>query len=178
MVAEALRSRPVLAGIAKVVQSSAQRHIAEGAGREGQFKPLKLLFGRWQDKKGVWHEQAGYRNGGQPLRDTGNLMRSLRGHAAATDGGMEITITGAQYGAYQERGFTTKGPNLIPLTRKGVRSIGAGNAFLKAKKGKDYIIARNGVTVPARPYLMPTKDDMKELGLSIVAGLRIALKGK
>ena len=39
-------------------------------------------------------------------------------------------------------------------------------------------MAWKGVTVPARPFILPTRDDLRTLGVSIYLGLKILLKGK
>jgi phage gpG-like protein len=178
IVAAALTKRPVMAGLEKVIQASVQRHIATSEGREGRLKPIKNLFGVWKDSRGVKHVQAGYRNNGQPLRDTGNLMRSIRARIVATGGGMQISVRGAGYGKPHEKGFATKGPVWIPLTKKGKRNIAQGSAYLKSKHGRDYIVAKTGTVTPARPYLLPTPNDMKDFGRSMAAGLAIVLKGR
>lgn len=122
-----------------------------------------------------------YRDGGQPLRDTGNLVRSLGARTArigATK--LEITLTGPKYAIFQELGFTTSGPNYIPLTRKGVRSHATGQNPAKEGlvKGKDFLMSWGGVTVPARPFLVPTDQEWAGIGRTIRLGLARALKGR
>lgn len=199
-IVKALKSSAVRSGIAAVIQSTVQEHISASRGRKGRLKPLKPLFGKWKDKKGVEHVQAGYRNGGQPLRDTGRLQRSIRAKVMVTEEGMQAVIVGEPYGKGHESGFQTKGPNYIPLTQAGRRGDVArykaylARAIRKAERledkqdyvprpfkglvrGKDYFIAWNGVKVPARPYMQPTREDMRKIGKSIVLGLRAALGG-
>lgn len=181
-VARAIMSPAVRHGLAAVIQSQVQRHIAQGEGREGRFKPLRPLFGVWKDKKGNEKIQAGYRNNGQPLRDTGRLMRSIRAKVVNVDGGMKVVIRGEAYGAPHERGFRRPGPVLIPLTRKGARSVKDGMVNLSSGSelipGKDYIVAKKGTTTPARPYLLPTRADMTEFGRSLFLGLKLTLGGR
>ena len=122
-----------------------------------------------------------YRAGGQPLRDTGNLMRNIG--ARATKIGptkIEVVLTGPIYGIYHERGFSTSGPNYIPMSLKGKRKHSTGNDPAKEglQFGKDYIMAWGGVTVPARPFLVPTSKEWSDIGRTIRLGLARVLKGR
>ena len=178
-IVQALKSSAVRSGIASEIQSTVQEHISASRGRKGRLKPLKPLFGRWKDGKGNEHIQPSYRNGGQPLRDTGRLQRSIRAKVLETEGGMEAVILGEPYGKKHEVGFTNQPPNYIPLTQKGARAIRSGTALVpgKLRRGKDYIIVDHPTVVPARPYMQPTREDMRKIGKSIVLGLRAALGG-
>jgi len=121
---------------------------------------------------------SSYRNGGQPLRDTGSLARSLGATCSGFGNSrLKIRMRGNKYGAYQDRGFTTRGPNYIPLSRKGARDHGTGqNPNAEGLlKGKDYLMAWKGVTVPARPFILPTREDMIDFGRSVYLGLRQVL---
>jgi phage gpG-like protein len=124
---------------------------------------------------------SSYRSGGQPLRDTGNLLRSLGARVRRIGPNrMEVILTGPQYGIFHELGFTTSGPNYIPLTRKGARQHSTGNDPRKEGlvPGKDYMMAWGGVTVPARPFLVPTAKEWGDVGRTIRLGLAKVLKGK
>jgi phage gpG-like protein len=124
---------------------------------------------------------ASYRNGGQPLRDTGNLQRSLSAKSSLDGPGrIGITIAGALYGLFHEQGFSTSGPNFIPLTRKGKRThaTGANPRSEGLLPGRDYIMARKGVTVPKRPFLVPTNAEWADIGRTIRLGLAKVLKGR
>lgn len=125
-------------------------------------------------------EQEGYRNGGHPLRDTSAMYRSLGASGSSQGGVMKIKMQGMRYGLYQDRGIKTRGPNYIPLTKKGKRGHGTGNNPDKEglTRGKDYMMAWRGVTVPARPFILPTSDDLKTMGRSIYMSLKALLKGK
>jgi phage gpG-like protein len=128
--------------------------------------------------------QTSYRAGGQPLRDTGDLYRSLGAGASATASQIKLTMQGNRYGLYHDRGFTTKGPiHFIPLTKKGRRghATGADPSSEGLVRGKDYLTIGSkkkpkGVTVPARPFILPLKADVLDLGRSIYLGLRSILK--
>lgn len=179
-IAKALQQPAVADGIGSIVKASMQRHIEEGKGREGTFDPIKPLFGTFKDRKGAEQVQPGYRNGGQPLRDTGHLMRSLNATATTGADGITVSVRGAGYGAYQNAGFSTTGPNFIPLTRKGARNYAGGTALVpgRLQQGKDYIMAWQGVTVPARNFVEPTPEDFHVIGNSIFTGLKLTLGGK
>ena len=118
--------------------------------------------------------QTSYRAGGQPLRDTGNLLREMGATATYRGGKIRIRMLGPKYALYQDRGFRTSGPNYIPLTKKGKRGHGTGNNPTQEglTRGKDFTMAWKGVTVPARPFILPTKDDVLDMGRSIFRGLK------
>jgi phage gpG-like protein len=120
-----------------------------------------------------------YRNGGQPLRNTGKMERSLNAKGSSSGSGMTITLRGVKYALFQDRGFTTSKPNYIPISPKGVRGHGTGMNPRKEglRKGKDYMMAWGGVTVPARPFLLPTKREIQDIGRSIAMSLKNILKG-
>ena len=122
-----------------------------------------------------------YRAGGQPLRDTGNLQRSITARAAkVAPTRLQVTLAGALYGIFHERGFSTEGPNFIPLTRKGKRNHATGRNPNKEGlvRGKDFTMAWNGVTVPKRPFLVPTNTEWSAIGRTIRLGLARVLKGR
>jgi len=122
-----------------------------------------------------------YRNGGQPLRDTGNLLRSIGAKAEQVGPSrLSVTMSGAIYGIYHEKGFSTDGPNFIPLTRKGKRTHATGaNPYSEGlTPGKDFTMAWSGVDVPARPFLVPTNTEFVSIGKTIKIGLAKILKGK
>lgn len=122
-----------------------------------------------------------YRNGGQPLRDTGNLQRSITARAALVGPTrVEVTLAGALYGIFHELGFSTDGPNFIPLTRKGKREHATGrNPNAEGlTRGKDFVMAWKGVEVQKRPFLVPTNTEWAEIGRTIRLGLARVLKGR
>lgn len=123
-------------------------------------------------------EQAGYRNGGQPLRNTGSLLNSVNAVTKSGRNGLRITMRGNGYGRFQDAGFVTSGPNYIPLTKNAARkrdSKSARSAGLMS--GSDFLRAKRGVRVPARPFILPTRNDLTALGKNIHLGLRAILKG-
>jgi len=168
------------------------------------YQPLKPLFGRkWMksrpkagftrsrtvsyiDKKGKTRrrteymiEVPGYRNGGQPLRDTGRLASSVNARSDRRASGLRIVLRGLKYGLFQDMGFRTAGPNYIPLTKRGSRYDSSKRAAAAGMvSGQDYTRAKKGVTVPGRPFLLPTRNDKHDIGVSIKLGLESILKGK
>ena len=122
-----------------------------------------------------------YRAGGQPLRDTGNLVRNIGARAEyAGETKVEIILTGPLYAIFHELGFETSGPNYIPMSKKGKRQHATGNNpdSEGLTEGKDYIMAWNGVEVPARPFLVPTTKEWSDIGRTIRLGLKKILKGR
>lgn len=125
-------------------------------------------------------EGESYRAGGKPLRDTGQMMREMGAKASLRGKGIEITMYGPLHAIFHELGFKTSGPNFIPLTKKGKRSHATGNnpENKGLVRGKDFIMAWNGVEVPKRPFMVPTNDEWVEIGKSIRMGLARILKGR
>lgn len=174
-VRKALRDPQVVQGIATVASAWMQDHIDENKGRGAggvtvPHKPLKTVSSLFQ---------TSYRAGGQPLRNTGKLQRSLSATGTSSGNNLRLTLRGMRYGLYQDRGFKTKGPNYIPLTRKGARQHGTGNNpnAEGLKRGKDFLMAWKGVTVPSRPFILPTREDLRSFGKSVYLGLKAVLKG-
>jgi hypothetical protein len=206
----ALENPRIVQGIAALATAWMNEHIESNFGRGGNglpvpHVPLKTVKGKsWRtskpkdgsalatrkvviEKDGKPHtrtmyliENTSYRSGGQPLVDTGKLIGSLGADGARVGKGISITMKGRKYGLYQDRGFTTKKPNFIPLSMKGKRGHATGRNPNKEglEKGKDFIMAWRGVTVPSRPFIMPTRDDLRRLGTDIYFGLKSILKGK
>lgn len=178
---------------------------ATGGGPDGMpYKPLKPLFGRkWvrsMPKAGFTRsrtvtyttpggktrqrteymiETPGYRNGGQPLRDTGRLANSVNARGDRQSAGLRIVLRGLKYGLFQDMGFRTAGPNYIPLTKRGARYDSRKQASAAGMiPGQDFTGRKKGVTVPGRPFLLPTRNDKRDIGVSIKLGLESILKGK
>ena len=178
---------------------------ASGAGPDGvAHRPLKPLFGRkWvrsmpkggftrsrtvtyttpggkvKQRTEYMIETPGYRNGGQPLRDTGRLANSVNARGDRQTNGIRLVLRGLKYGLFQDMGFQTAGPNYIPLTKKGARYDSGKKARAAGMvPGQDFTGRKKGVTVPARPFLLPTRNDRRDIGVSIKLGLESILKGK
>lgn len=115
-----------------------------------------------------------YRRGGKPLRDTGALEASITYAVRPTDeGGVAVVVgTPLAYGRYQQDGFTTKGPNFIPLTRKALKKP-RGAAPKGLIRGVDYVMAGK-VTVPPRPFVRLTAANREEVMAEAAAALNAA----
>ncbi len=153
---------------AAFLKEAAQRVTAEqlrqvnqafvSGGQPGlKWPPIKPMVGTAKTKGGREKSYESYRNGGQPLRNTGALKQSFETNVVKNSS-MDIDCVVSSplaYAAYQQYGFTTAGPNFIPLNRKAARSHvkGANPKLEGLVQGKDYIMAWNGVTVPARPIV-------------------------
>jgi hypothetical protein len=206
-VRNALKDPSILAGISQIATEWMSEHISGnyGRGKSGQMvshEPLKTVTGKfWTARKprsGAEGQrvqqilvngktryrreylvsQTSFRAGGQPLRDTGALAGSLGATAVLNGSQIRLRMLGNKYGLYQDRGFTTRGPNYIPLTKKGRRQHGTGqNPNTEGlERGRDFLMAWRGVKVPARPFIMPTRDDLRSFGKSLYLGLRAILK--
>jgi hypothetical protein len=125
-------------------------------------------------------ESVSYREGGKPLLDTGQMLRDMGANSHTRGKDIQITIRGPLHAIFHESGFKTKGPNFIPLTRNAKRKHATGNNPAKEGllQGKDYIMAWRGVTVPKRPFMVPTNNEWVEIGKSIRMGLARILKGR
>ena len=79
--------------------------------------------------------------------------------------GIEIRAGSPQISArYHQEGFTTRGPNYIPLTNKAKRKPpGADPELFDLVQGHDYVMAWQGVTIPARPMVRFTRDNLREI---------------
>ena len=95
-----------------------------------------------------------YRSGGKPLSDTGELAASFQRPAVSIQGNV-LTVTmlsSADYARWHQDGYSTDGPNYIPITYKGKTQHVAGADPKKEGliQGVDYVMAWNGVDVPQR----------------------------
>jgi phage gpG-like protein len=143
---------PLWADSAKILirtKKGRKRSRKKGGGRVGE----------------VYEMQSHYRKGGKPLMDTMQLFSSMSSRTERMYNGLRIFLRLPLYGIYQHYGFTTKGPNFIPFTRGAVRRQKS------ALKRGEYVYAKNGVTVPARPILAMPSERRKE----IVRGIAWAL---
>lgn len=123
-------------------------------------KPIRVKMGKKKTKM-VEH----YRKGGTPLRDTGNLFNSLSSAQVAIADGLRLILRAPLYGIFQHHGFTTSGPNFIPFTRGAVRKD------QRALARREFVIAKHGVTVPARPILAMPLTAKREIARTIARAL-------
>lgn len=106
--------------------------------------------------KPLWADNVDghYRQGGKPLQDTGELAASFQRPEVSIQGNV-LTVTmvsSVDYARWHQDGFSTDGPNYIPLTIKGKTQHvkGADPKTEGLVEGEDYIMAWNGVDVPQR----------------------------
>jgi len=133
--------------IEQVVVNAVRSNIDRQSGANGPWKPRKPLYQRWWSN-GRLNERPSPFNNLPLLKRTKALYRSIRARVRRAGSGWEIVVSGEDYGIYQDKGFSTAGPNFVPLTPKGAKGGG--------KSGKDFFIAKNGVTVPSRSFIQPT----------------------
>ncbi len=152
-----------------------KKNITKGVTGEGAMKPLKDITGGTRKRgKRAGEKYQSYRNGGKPLRNTGESLNDISGTTIPLGGAVEITVRGPIHMMWQHHGFKTQGPNFIPLTRKAARThrTGANPVAEGLKPGKDYIMAWSGVDVPARPWMTPTKENLEDLGDLVAKAIR------
>lgn len=151
----------------------------KGARTIGKRTDIVVVNGKARRKTMYKVEFSSYRIGGHPLRDTGEMYRSLSAKGRYANNRITVTLNGLQHALYQDRGFQTKGPNYLPITMAGRRghSTGANPATEGLERGRDFVMRWKGVKVPARPFLLPLREDVRTLGRSIYLGLRAVLKG-
>lgn len=103
------RLKTVGPALAQVLVAQAKRRISAGGDSTHRYPDL-------------WGHPGSYRAGGQPLRNTGQLMNGLHGDSSETATGVSVRLVSAHLHAqYHQSGFSTSGPNFIPLNRKAVR---------------------------------------------------------
>lgn len=152
-----------------LVKQARQRIRTRGADVGGYARlwadtaKIKVWKGRGKNRKQV--DLPHYRSGGTPLADTGNLVRSLNGTFQYIPNGFRLSLRGPLYAVFQHYGFKTSGPNLIPFTRAAARKDPA------ALKKHQFMYAKNGVTVPARPIFAMPKAAKTEVARAIARAL-------
>ena len=150
------------ANVARILVKQAQVRIKGRGADIGGYAAL------WADtatikvkRRGKMVEMDHYRKGGTPLYDTGELFRGLDAEQSAIPGGVMLTLKGSLIAAFQQAGFKTSGPNVIPFTRAGVRG----------QRGQPRWYAKNGVTVPARPIMAMPATAQREVARTIARAL-------
>jgi hypothetical protein len=158
------------ANVALVLVKQAKQRIRTRGADVGGYARLwadtaiiKVWKGRGKNRKQV--DLPHYRAGGVPLADTGNLLQSLNGTIQEIPNGVRLFLRGPLYAVFQHHGFKTSGGNFIPFTRGAVRRDP------KAMKAKEYLYAKSGVTVPARPIFAMPSTAKAELARAIARAL-------
>lgn len=152
--------------VARILVKQAQARIDSRGADVGGYAALwadtaKVTIGKGKKKRTIDH----YRKGGMPLKDTGDLYRSLTAETTATTSGIRMTLQGSILSVFHQHGFKTSGPNFIPFTRGAVRRDP------KAMKRGEYALARKGVTVPARPIFAMPQTARREVARAIARAL-------
>lgn len=138
--------------LAELLRSQAVRRIENSGDSQHRYPEL------WATRTGL-----GVRAGGRPLDDRGILKNSLYGRHERTSRGMSVSLAVGETGRYavfHQAGFSTPGPNVIPLSFRArrFRTVAAMRAA-GLRRGTDYLVARRGVTVPQRKlYNMPPEN--------------------
>lgn len=164
--AEKIRRRLLSSGLEQVLVEQALDRIDQRGDSEHRYPEL------WATRVGL-----GYRQGGEPLSDRGGsgLKGSLGGVTESTDTGVRIRLTtNERYALFHQSGFTTSGPNFIPLTRKAARDHRPGGNPREEglEYGVDYVMAWKGVTVPQRKIFNMPPENRRDLADAVVAALR------
>lgn len=140
-------------------------------------KPQKPRRTKSGLKPGAIHYS--YRRGGRPLIDTRAGYGAISTSASMSWPSVSIKVTAPAYMVGQHSGFTTKGPNFIPLTRKAKTShtTGIDPRLEGLKRGKDYWMVWKGVTIPPRPFAKLGPKFMHRLARSLFRAMKVANNG-
>ncbi len=155
--------------IEQMLVNQAKRRIDKGGDSEISYKRL------WADTFRSRSGGRSYRRGGKPLLDTRqHIYNTLHGTRSRTARSVVYHLRGSLIAVYHQNGFSTKGPNYIPLTLRGRREHqkGADPRLEGLVQGVDYIIARRGVTVPPRPLFRLAPEDRREIIATIRTEIR------
>lgn len=146
----------------QILVAQARRRMTNGGDSDHRYPDL-------------WDHPDSFRAGGQPLLDTGVTAASLNGETERDGDTLSATLRGPLHAVYHQHGFTTKGPNFIALTLKARRTHIKGRNPKEEGlvRGKDYIMAWQGVTVPQRKIFNLPEEDRSE----IVATVTEAVSG-
>jgi hypothetical protein len=178
------------ANVALVLVKQAKQRIRTRGSDVGGYARLwadtatiKVWKGRGKNRRQV--DLPHYRAGGVPLADTGNLLQSLNGTIQEIPNGVRLFLRGPLYAVFQHHGFKTSGGNVIPFTRAAAR--GGARKWIKQLEGdakskaegkqkqamerKEFMYAKNGVTVPARPIFAMPSTAKAELARAIARAL-------
>ncbi len=154
--------RLMSARLGQVLVLQAKRRMDAGGDSEFQYPEL-------------WGHPKSYRADGQPLLDTRvHIQDTLSDRAEQTRDGVRYWLVGPLIAIYHQFGFTTKGPNFIPLTMKAKRTHvpGVNPDDEDLVDGEDYIIAWAGVTVPQRKIFNLPPENVAEFAAGVVDALR------
>ena len=139
------------APIERYIADCCREHIDSQRGVDGKWKKKVMLFSIERTGRGQYVKTPSPFNHLPLLKKTKALYKSINARLVrAGHERVNIVVSGEFYGVYQDKGFTTTGPNYIPLT----------NRKINKQSGRDYFIAKNGVTVPSRAWIDLTPSDI------------------
>lgn len=146
-------------GLGDVLVDQALERIDQGGDSEHRYPEM------WATRTGM-----GYRAGGEPLSDTGSLKGSLFGVVEVD--GLTIKIglrSNVEYALHHQVGFSTDGPNFIPLTQRARRDhrTGVDPETEGLVEGEDYVIAWAGVTVPQRKIFNMPPENARDIAEAV-----------
>lgn len=145
----------------------ARAKVAKGSGNRGAVRRAqnRLRYAKEAQSTG----NPAYRAGGKPLLDTGEARASMTYRVRDIPRGVALDVGSPKpWLKGHQTGYATKGPNYIPLTRRAkAKPAGANPADLDLVPGYDYIMAWNGVTVPARPIVRFTEANHREIAQTL-----------
>lgn len=82
----------------------------------------------------VWDHPKSFRRGGQPLLDTRtHIYNRLTSRCEVSGTIVRLILVGPLLALWHQEGFTTKGPNFIPLTRKARRNASMFKRLMRAR---------------------------------------------
>lgn len=120
-----------------------------------------------------------YRAGGTPLYDTGNLFNSLNGVTRPISEGAELVLQGSMIALLQSKGFSTKGPNWIPFSRRAMKQRATMQKSGKARASRSFVtsnpdglVVARGVTVPARPLFKWPSSARRQVARAIARAMK------
>lgn len=172
--------------VARVFESDATRYARLFRASKSKFraKQARDSFAGPRAKKTVRRPRPGdvyysYRRGGKPLLDTRQGYAAVSTTAEGKLPELTVRVRAPAYMVYQHAGFTTKGPNFMPvsLLAKRIHQKGRNPRAEGLFKGKDFWIFRNGVTIPPRPFAKLGPKYMQRVAKTIARSMRANSNG-
>lgn len=158
----ALKAKMKRANLGKHLVHFAQRRMDNGGDSTHRYPEL-------------WDHPRSIRAGKTPLVDKGRLKRSLRAKTTfrAKQVWYKLSSRRPLIAAAHQKGFTTRGPNFIPLMRKAyAHETGVDPLDEGLIRGRHYVIAQNGVTVPQRKIFNWPPEDERDFLRALSKALR------
>lgn len=155
-------ARQIIRALRSVRHGSKVRTRRGGTRKKAAPKPGKVFYS--------------YRRGGKPLKDTGQGYGAIHTRSHGSWPSVAVVVRAPLYMIYQHQGFTTKGPNFVPLSllAKRTHQAGADPRAEGLKRGIDYWIFRRGVTVPPRPFAKLGPKYLRRFARSLYLSMKAA----